>query len=99
VAKDPEGLQLFVMTDGGAPSADQRKRLQAALGGALPLVAAVSDNMKVRFVAATIALFHSTHGAFTKAEKSKAFDHLKLEQRERQTIEDAIRELSAELKP
>lgn len=97
VVKDPSGLRLFVMTDGGAPSADQRKRLQVALGGALPLVAAVSDNMKVRFVAATIALFHSTHGSFTKSEMQKAFAHLKLETHERREVEQAIKELSASL--
>lgn len=97
VAKDPNGLRLFVMTDGGAPSAEQRKQLQNTLDGALPLVAAVSDNMKVRFVAATIALFHSTHGSFTKSEKHKAFDHLKLEPHERKAIEEALKELSAQL--
>jgi len=93
VKKDPAKLRLFVMTDGGAPSADQRKALQATLAGALPLVAAVSDNMKVRFVAATIALFHSTHGSFTKAEIHKAFNHLQLEMHERREVEAAIREL------
>jgi len=97
VKKDPTGLRLFVMTDGGAPTAEQRKRLQATLAGALPLVAAVSDNMKVRFVAATIALFHSTHGSFTKSELQKAFTHLQLEMHERREVEVAIRELSGML--
>lgn len=95
VERDPAGLRLFVMTDGGAPNADQRKRLQTALQGALPLVAAVSDNIKVRFVAATIALFHSTHGSFTKDEKQKAYDHLRLDKKERQDIEAALPELCA----
>jgi hypothetical protein len=97
VDQDPHGLRLFVMTDGGAPSADQRKRLEGALRSAQPLVAAVSDSLKVRFVAATIALFHSTHGSFTKSEKQKAYDHLRLEKSERQQIDVAIEELKAHL--
>ncbi|MFZ5891716.1 MAG: hypothetical protein ACOY0T_11735 [Myxococcota bacterium] len=97
VMKDPAGLRLFVMTDGGAPSSDQRKRLQTALNGALPLVAVISDNMKVRFVAATIALFHRTHGLFSKSETQKAFTHLKLEGHERREVELVVKELAAML--
>jgi siroheme synthase (precorrin-2 oxidase/ferrochelatase) len=97
VAADPSGLRLLVITDGGAPNSAQRARLQATLKGALPLVAAVSDNMRIRFVAATIALFHSTHGCFTKKEVDKAYDHLKLSMQERRTIEAAIRELKGML--
>jgi hypothetical protein len=97
VAVDPPGLRLFVMTDGGAPSATQRKQLQATLRGAMPLVAAVSDSVKVRFVAATIALFHRTHGSYSLDEVSKAYDHLGLNGQERREVETAARELKERL--
>jgi hypothetical protein len=97
VSEDPVGLRLFVMTDGGAPSGPQRKRLQAALKGAMPLVAAVSGSIKVRFVAATIALFHRTHGSYSLAEVNKAYDHLGLSPQERREVESAARALKERL--
>lgn len=94
VKTDPSGMRLFCVTDGGSPSAAQRKSLEMALGGALPLVAVVSDNIKVRFVAATIALFHRTHGLFSKADRHKALEHLRLDKTEWKPIENAIDSLA-----
>jgi hypothetical protein len=93
VKTDASGMRLLVMTDGGSPNAAQRKRLEVTLGGALPLVAVVSDNIKIRFVAATIALFHRTHGLFSKSDKPKAFEHLRLDKTEWRPIENAIEDL------
>jgi hypothetical protein len=93
IAENPTGVRILVLTDGGAPSPAQRRRLQETLGGAEPLVAAVSDNMKTRFVAATIALFHSTHVSCTRAEIRKAYDHLQLTPAERKLVEVAAQQM------
>ena len=88
-------LKLMVVTAGGGPSAQQRKRLQAALGGTPMRVAVVSDNMKVRFVASTIALFHADHRSFLTSELDQACDHLQLSPFERREAQTVVRELES----
>jgi hypothetical protein len=86
-------LRVLVMTAGGAPNAGQRKQLAAVLGNVRFRVAVVSDNITVRFIASTIALFHRDHRSFSRAELSQAYDHLQLNPQERVLAETAIRQL------
>jgi hypothetical protein len=88
-------LKLMVLTAGGGPSAPQRKRLEAALGGTPMRVAVVSDNMKVRFVASTIALFHKDHRSFLTSEMDEACDHLQLTPFERREAQSVVRQIAS----
>jgi hypothetical protein len=90
-------LRLLVMTSGGAPNAAQRKRLQATLRGTPIRVAVVSDSLKMRFIASTIALFHSDHRSFTNAELEDAYEHLSLGVGERRRVESVVREMQRTL--
>ena len=91
-------LRLLVVTSGGAPTAEQRKQLAATLGGAPLLVSSVSDNMKIRFVTATIALFHSHMKTFSTQELDQAYDHLGLNSEERGVVGKAIADMRARVK-
>ena len=91
-------LKLLVMTAGGGPSSAQRKRLQATLGGTPMRVAVVSDNMKVRFVGSTIALFHKEYRSFLSSEMDEASEHLNLTEVERRHAESEVKELTTLLR-
>lgn len=93
-----EQLRLLVLTDGGIPTAAQRKRLAETLGSTQMLVAAVSDNMKVRFSGATIALFVKNYRQFSLAEMDRAYAHLRMSPQEQAQARVALEELSAHLK-
>ncbi len=69
-------MRMLVRTDGGVPNASHRKRLQATLGDMHPLVACVSDAMKVRFAGSTIALFQKNYRQYTVRELTEAFEYL-----------------------
>ena|SRR5208283_3153316 len=90
-------LRLLVITSGGAPTTAQRKRLAATLGGAPLRVASVSNSMKIRFVTATIALFHSDFRTFTTSEMDQAYDHLGLNSGERRQVSSAIQDMKAKV--
>lgn len=85
-------LKILILTDGGGPNAAQRKRLADTLGGKAVRVAVISDSIKVRFVASTIALFHKEHRSFLKSEFRNACGHLGMSSHEgelaKQTLED-----------
>ena len=85
--------KLLVMTTGGGPNTVQRKRLEETLGGTPMRVAVVSDNMKVRFIASTIALFHRDHRSFSGSELTEAYGHLGLSMSEQRQVELAITEM------
>jgi hypothetical protein len=87
-------LKLLVVTAGGGPSSSQRQLLENALDGTPMRVAVVSDNMKVRFVASMIALFHENHRSFVMSELEDAYEHLKLNSVERRQAEKLIKELT-----
>jgi hypothetical protein len=88
-------LRLLVLTAGGAPTTEQRKRLAATLAGTPMRVASVSDSMKIRFVTATIALFHTDFRTFSTTEFDQAYDHLGLTLSERRLVDAAMKELTA----
>lgn len=86
-------LKILVVTDGGGPNADQRKRLEAVLKGRAVRVAIVTDSAKSRFIASAVSLFNRDHRGFSKAEIQSAYGHLGLSPKERQMCEAALREL------
>jgi hypothetical protein len=81
------------VTKGGGPDVKQRKRLETTLAGAKFQTAVVSDSVKVRFVAATIALFHKEHRSFTEDEMDRAYQHLGLTAHECSLANTAVAEM------
>ena len=94
---DLDKIRMLVRTDGGVANAGQRKRLAQALGQNHPLVAVVSDAMKVRFAGATISLFQSNYKQYTVKEQSLAYAHLQLTLEQRKIAEATLKELEAVL--
>jgi len=97
LTEDPEELPLvkvLVVTDGGGPTTDQRKKLDRALGGAPVRIAVVSESAKVRFIVSSVALLASHIQSFRISEISGAFAHLSLSREERRLAERNIREMS-----
>jgi hypothetical protein len=90
-------LRLLVLTTGGAPTTEQRKRLAATLGGAPMRVASISDSMKMRFVAATISLFHRDLRLFPSKDADQAYAHIGVTAEERRQIEAAIEEMKPKI--
>lgn len=86
-------IRMLVRTDGGVANASQRKRLAQALGKNNPLVAVVSDAMKVRFAGATIALFQANYRQYTTKELPQAYEHLGLDREQRRIAEATLKEL------
>jgi hypothetical protein len=86
-------VKILIVTAGGTPNPDQRKRLAESLGGVRFRVAVVSDNISARFVASSIALFHRDHRSFSASEIVEAYDHLQLTPKERTLADEHIREL------
>src|SRR5690349_5741196 len=56
--KDEKISQIMIFTDGGGPTAAQRKELKDALGGRTMPSAVVADAMGVRFIVSSVALFN-----------------------------------------
>jgi hypothetical protein len=90
-------LRFIVRTDGGGPSAPQRRSLEEALGGVATQIAIVSDHLKVRFVASTIALFQKKLRCFLVKEFAEACKYLGLQASERAQAEAALKEMETEL--
>jgi hypothetical protein len=92
-----EQIRILIHTDGGVPTTAQRRRLAETLGDTHMLVAAVSDNMKVRFAGATISLFQRNYKQFTVAEMGRACAHLLMTNTERGQVKAALEALEEQL--
>lgn len=69
----------LVVTDGGAPNAEQRTRITQVLADAYtqPRVAVVTDSPLVRVAARAFALFNRDTRAFAPAQFGDAVDHVR----------------------
>jgi hypothetical protein len=97
LTKSPNGMagvKVLVVSDGGGPSMDQRRRLDKALGGVPVVVAVISDSSKVRFIVSTVALLTSRIQSFRVSELNKACDHLQLSPSERNLAAKHLKEMS-----
>jgi hypothetical protein len=90
-------VKVLVVTDGGGPSLEQRKRLNRTLDGKPLLAAVVSDSVKVRFIVSTVALFMPQLHCFRMAELEAAFTHVGLEGREREAVRHNLAEMAVEV--
>ena len=78
-------IRVFVVTEGGGPSAQQQLRLTHVLGArslALP-VAVISESPRIRFVASTLALFTKRIRTFPPTDLEAAFSFLELNENEK----------------
>jgi hypothetical protein len=92
-------VRVLVVTDGGGPTPEQRRRLQTALGGIPVRVAVVSESIKVRFIVSSVALVTSKIKSFDLREFNDALSHLHLGLDEARMAQVNLREMSALIDP
>lgn len=95
-AMRPEMKQMraMVFSDGGGPTAEQRKQLATVLAGAEILTAVICDQAVVRFVVATISLFNKSMRTYAWSDVNTAYSWLNLTQDERRQVGESIENLS-----
>jgi len=93
----PPDLNIFVVTDGGAPNAKQRAALKAYQEGAQPPTAVVSTSRAVRGVVTAISWFNAHIVAFQPIEIDRAFDHVGVAAKERREWLARVQRLAAGL--
>lgn len=91
--EDLPRYRLLVITDGGGPTPAQRRRLAQVLARRPVKVAVLSDDLRVRFMAATVSLFHPQHKFFGLKSMKDAYAHLGLTVHEQRIAEQAFRDL------
>lgn len=94
----PTGVKVLVLTEGGGPNSDQRRRLAQLMQGSPVPFAIVSDSLKTRFVAAALALVNRQYRSFSCGEIEQAYEFLGLTSLEKRLAESAVRELKALLR-
>jgi hypothetical protein len=92
-------LKILVVTDGGGPNADQRKRLEKALAGRPVRVAVVTDSTKVRFIVSSIALLNREIKTFSMNEMKDAHAHLSLTTAEQIQAAQVLQRLESSIDP
>jgi hypothetical protein len=92
-------LKCLVVTDGGGPSPEQRKRLERTMSGKTLPTAVVSDSVKVRFIVSTVTLFTAQIKTFRRAELEQAFTFLNVNKKERFDALKNIAEMDALIAP
>ena len=90
-------LKILVMTEGGGPNVEQRKRLEVALDRRPVRVAVVTDSIKVRFIVSSIALLNRQISTFSLKEIERAYTHLGMTQAEQSLARAVIRELDQQV--
>ncbi len=98
LSSDPKRLvdtRVLVITDGGGPTPDQRRRLKRALDGFAVPVAVVSESIKVRFIVSSVALVTSRIKSFSLREMNDALRYLELSLDEIRDAQREIKEMTA----
>lgn len=90
-------LKILVLTEGGGPNAEQRKRLKIALDGRPVRVACVTDSVKVRFIASSVALLNRQIRTFAKSELAAAYTHLGMSAAEQKLAAAILEEMERQV--
>lgn len=101
LVQDPhriDQVKVLVVTDGGGPTPDQRKRLQQALDGARIPIAVVTNSMRVRFIVSSVALLTSRIQSFNMDEMGDAYAHLGLGASTEHRVNKCLAEMVEELR-
>lgn len=96
---DYSKVKVLVVTEGGGPTPEQRKRLSRTTEGQPIHVAVVTDSMKVRFIVSSVALFLREIASFRRGDLHGAFAHLNLDAHEMQVAERALAEMDGLVSP
>ena len=96
-APDISRVRTFVYTEGAAPNAAQRARLNAVLRDTKPRMAVVTPSQLARVVGTAIRWFNPSFHVFAPSEIDQAFLHLGASSEERRGIERTLAELKSEV--
>ena len=88
---------ILVFTEGGAPNARQRARLNELLAGRKVPVSVITPSAVARAVATAITWFNPTLHVFAPDDMDGALDHLSAKSAERPLLRHALIELRAEI--
>lgn len=88
-------MRSIVITEGAAPDAAQRKRLNEVLGGFKYPASIVTSSAFVRAVVTALRWFMPEMSAFAPGDETKMFDHVGASQHEREMLRAGIAELRA----
>jgi hypothetical protein len=86
-------VRALVYTDGGAPNARQRARLNALLAGIKPRVALLTASAAARAIGVAVSWFNPEVRIFAGDEIGPALDHLSVNHGERRILTQALSEL------
>lgn len=95
LSSDVEEVQVLVITDGGGPSPEQRRRLDQALNGSPVRVAVVSESVRIRFIVSSVAFLTRRIKSFSETEYTEALAHLELDLDQRRLAQRHVREMTA----
>jgi hypothetical protein len=93
----PHYVRALVFTDGGAPSAAQRKRLSESTAGRDIQTAVLSHALLPRFVNASISLFIKSMRSFNPEEFPQAIEYLKITKEDQHLLMPVIAAAQKEL--
>ena len=96
---DLDHVRVLVVTDGGAPTPEQRRRLNQTLNGTPVRISVVSESVKVRFVVSSVAFLSRNIKSFAETEYSDALQHLELDLDQRRVAQRHVREMTAMVNP
>jgi hypothetical protein len=92
-----DALRTLIYTEGGGPSAAQRKSLNDVLHGRTTRAAVVSDASMVRMITTALGWFNPMIRSFSPNESHQALDYLGLPRAQSMLLWSEIRRLRGEL--
>jgi len=97
-AIEVESVRTLVFTDGGAPNAEQRARLNTVLAGRPTPVAVLSDSLVVRGVAGALSMFNRALKVFPPGRLAEAMQFLGLRPSEQSATMAALEQMKSALR-
>jgi hypothetical protein len=95
--KEPEATRTLIFSEGGAPCAAQRARMNVAIGPHKTPIAVLTASTVARAAAQPIRWFNPHFGTFDPDDVDGAFDHLGVPEAARSNLRNAVLEMRAEL--
>lgn len=91
--------RVLVWSQGGAPTPEQRKRLDDAIGGLsrTSRVAVITDSILVRGIVSALRIVQPMYQAFSPSNMTGAFHYLELSERAREDAALVVDRLQREL--
>lgn len=96
-APDPSRLSAIIYTEGGAPNAAQRARLNAVLGDAKVKIGMLTASIAARAAGVAVRWFNPELSIFEPDEVDAALDHIQLPPEQRSEVKRVLNEMKNEL--